>query len=214
MHSDTRSVIVDGLWSRNPALVQLLGLCPLLAVSSTATDALALGLATLATLLVSNLVVSLLRYHIENAVRLPMQITVIAGTVTLIELSTAAWLPALHASLGIFLPLIVTNCLILARSEAFARQQPPRLAMIDACATGAGFLGVLLCLGLAREAIGQGTLFAGADRLIGSSSPISGITLFSAEHGLILAALPPGAFILLGLMLALFKPQAATPSRD
>ena len=214
MHSDTRSLIVDGLWSRNPALVQLLGLCPLLAVSSTAIDALALGLATLITLLVSNLVVSLMRHRIESAVRLPMQITVIAGTVTLIELGTAAWLPDLHASLGIFLPLIVTNCLILARSEAFARRQPSRLAVIDAVATGVGFAGALLLLGIAREAIGQGTLFAGADRLFGSAVSTQGINLFPAEHGIILAMLPPGAFILLGLMLALFRPGSTSSTRD
>lgn len=210
MRTDTQSLIIDGLWSRNPALVQLLGLCPLLAISSTATDALALGLATLMTLIVSNLVVSVLRGHISNSVRLPMQIAVIAGTVTLIELSAAAWLPSLHASLGIFLPLIVTNCLILARSEAFASHQPPRLALIDACATGVGFAGALVVLGIAREAIGQGTLFADFNRLIGSDTIIEGIKLFPTEHGLILAVLPPGAFILLGLMLAIFRPGSTT----
>ncbi len=206
MKVSTQELIVDGLWRRNPALVQLLGLCPLLAVSSTAIDALALGLATLVTLLVSNLVVSLLRQWIAPAVRLPMQIAVIAGTVTVIELVTAAYLPALHDSLGIFLPLIVTNCLILARSEAFARHQSPAPAVIDGLATGSGFALTLLALGMLREVIGQGSLFAGAERLTGSHSAVAGIQVFSAEHGLILAALPPGAFILLGLLLAVCSP--------
>lgn len=205
MNSANRALIVDGLWRRNPALVQLLGLCPLLAVSSTAIDALALGLATLMTLLVSNIAVSTLRELIAPAVRLPMQIAIIAGTVTVIELMLAAWLPSLHQSLGIFLPLIVTNCLILARSEAFARHETPARAGIDALATGTGFTAALLTLGMLREIIGQGSLFAGAERLTGADTPVAGITLFAPEHGLILALLPPGAFILLGLLLAVCR---------
>ena len=207
MRDATKELIVDGLWHRNPAMVQLLGLCPLLAVSSTAIDALALGLATLLTLLVSNVAVSLLRDLIAPAVRLPMQIAVIAGTVTVIELLMAAWLPALHSSLGIFLPLIVTNCLILARSEAFARHRTPGPAAIDGLATGSGFALALLALGMLREAIGQGSLFSGAERLIGGDTVVTGLLLFPAQHGLILAVLPPGAFILLGLLLALCKPE-------
>ncbi len=203
---DTHALIVDGLWRRNPALVQLLGLCPLLAVSTSVVDAAALGLATLLTLLVANLAVSLLRKHISEAVRLPLQILVIAGTVTLLELLLAAWLPRLHESLGIFLPLIVTNCLILARTEAFARHHTPDRATIDALATGAGFALALLALGAVREIVGQGTVFAGLDKLTGHTEALPGISLFAAEHGLVLAILPPGAFILLGLMLALLKP--------
>lgn len=208
---DSKALIVDGLWYQNPALVLLLGLCPLLAVSTTAIDALALGFATLMTLAVSNTAVSFLRDRIAEPVRLPMQILLIAGTVTIIERVTAGWLPSLHASLGIFLPLIVTNCLILARSEAFARRQPPRLALIDAMATGAGFAIVLLVLGMVRELLAQGTVFAGAERLLGGDSYIPGIRVFAEHHGLILAALPPGAFLLLGIMLAIAQPRRPQP---
>lgn len=214
MTKTSRQLIIDGLWYRNPALVQLLGLCPLLAVSTTAIDALALGLATLLTLLVSSTSVSLLRAHIANAVRLPLQILIIAGTVTLIELLMAGWMPGLHQSLGIFLPLIVTNCLILARSEAFARHQTPAQAFTDAMANGVGFALVLCVLGLLRELLGQGTAFAGADRLFGDVATGTGFTVFAAEHGVIIAILPPGAFILLGVLLAICKPGQSPTSAE
>lgn len=192
----------DGLWDANPGLVTLLGLCPLLAVGNTTVNALGLGLATLATLLVSSVSASLLRGVLPPPIRLPVHVLVIASAVTVVELSMQAWLPALHAALGIFLPLIVTNCLILGRAQAFASRQPVAKATIDALASGLGFLAVLLVLGAGRELIGQGTLLADAARLFGDGA--SGWTrrLFAAEHGLLLALLPPGAFIALGLLLA------------
>jgi len=198
----TRSLLREGLWSANPGLVTLLGLCPLLATSNTAVNALGLGLATLATLLVTNVSVSALRHALPPPIRLPAHVLIIASTVTAIELSMQAWLPGLHAALGIFLPLIVTNCLILGRAQAFASRRPVALAVVDALATGTGFLAVLLVLGASRELIGQGTLLADAPLLFGERA--SGWTwhLFAAEHGLLLALLPPGAFIALGLLLA------------
>ena len=192
----------EGLWKANPGLVTLLGLCPLLALGNTTINALGLGLATLVTLLVTNVAVSLSRHLVPDPIRLPMHVLVIASTVTVVELSMQAWLPSLHATLGIFLPLIVTNCLILGRAQAFASRQPPVLAAIDALATGGGFLLVLVTLGTLRELIGQGTLLSEASLLFGERA--SGWTghLFAAEHGLLLALLPPGAFIALGLLLA------------
>ena len=192
----------NGLWTENPGLVQLLGLCPLLAVSNTLINALGLGLATLVTLLVANTSVSLLRHTLAAPIRIPLYVLIIASTVTAIELIMQAWLPALHSSLGIFLPLIVTNCLIMGRAEAFASRQNWQLTAIDALAMGLGFLGVLLILGAIRELVGQGSLLADADLFFGSSAKSWTFQLFNADYGVLLALLPPGAFITLGLLLA------------
>jgi len=193
----------DGLWDANPGLVTLLGLCPLLAVGNTTVNALGLGLATLATLLVTNVSVSLLRHALPSPVRLPLHVLIIATTVTLVELSMRAWLPGLHAALGIFLPLIVTNCLILGRAQAFASRRKVALAAVDALSTGTGFLLVLLALGAGRELIGQGTILAEATLLFGDIAEGWTWQLFDAEHGLLIALLPPGAFVALGLLIAL-----------
>jgi len=193
----------DGLWDANPGLVTLLGLCPLLAVGNTTVNALGLGLATLATLLVTNVSVSLLRHALPSPVRLPLHVLIIATTVTLVELSMRAWLPGLHAALGIFLPLIVTNCLILGRAQAFASRRKVALAAVDALSTGTGFLLVLLALGAGRELIGQGTILAEATLLFGDIAEGWTWRLFDAEHGLLIALLPPGAFVALGLLIAL-----------
>lgn len=196
-------LIADGLWHENPALVKLLGLCPLLAVSNTAVNGLGLGLATLLTLLVASTLVSLLRPVLQPAVRIPLYVVVIASTVTLIEFGLQAWAPSLHRTLGIFLPLIVTNCLIMARAEAFAARQPWQSATLDALAMGLGFLAVLFVLGMGRELIGQGSLFADAGLLFGRAGEALSVQLFPADQGVLLALLPPGAFIGLGILLAL-----------
>jgi len=193
----------QGLWHENPALVKLLGLCPLLAVSNSTINALALGLATLATLLISNVLVSLLRNYLMQSIRLPIYVLIIASSVTSIELLMQAWLPALHASLGIFLPLIVTNCLIIGRAEAFASRHGTAHAGIDALAMGMGFCWVLVCLGAIREMIGQGTLLADAHMLFGQHATNWKMTLFSQDYTVLIALLPPGAFLLLGLLLAI-----------
>ncbi len=201
--SEVQSIWRNGLWHNNPGLVQLLGLCPLLAVTNTAVNGLGLGVATLLVLVSSNLAVSLLRGGLAAEVRIPAFVLIIATLVTIIDLSLQAWLHELSRTLGIFVPLIVTNCTILARAEAFASRQPPLAAIHDGMAQGLGFAVVLFALGAGRELIGQGTLFADAHLLLGAWA--SGLTLqiMPEGFGLLLAMLPPGAFIGLGLMIAL-----------
>jgi electron transport complex protein RnfE len=175
----------------------------LLAVSNSVTNALALSLATMVVLLITNTAVSLLRKVVLRSVRLPVYVLIIASTVTILEMLIRSSLPALHASLGIFLPLIVTNCLIIGQAEAFASRHSPGEAAIDAIAMGAGFAWVLVVLGGIREIIGQGTLFADAQQLFGDSASSWALTVFEPDYTILLALLPPGAFIILGLILAL-----------
>ena len=199
----TRKLITDGLWHNNPALVQLLGLCPLLAVSGTVVNGLGLGLATTLTLVISNLLVSLVRNHLPDEVRIPVFVMIIAAAVTSIELVISAWFYQLYLILGIFIPLIVTNCAIIARAEAFAFRNPPLPAVVDGLFMGAGFTLVLTTIGAIREVIGYGTLLRQAELLFGDIA--SGWTLVLADNydGFLLAVLPPGAFIGLGFMIAL-----------
>jgi len=203
-HSEknTGDLFRDGLWRDNPALVMLLGLCPLLAVSNSAINGLALGLATLLTVCVTNFLVSLFRHHIESGIRIPIYVLIIATTVTTIEFLTRAYFPGLYQSLGIFLPLIVTNCLILGRAEAFASRNSPLPALIDGLSMGLGFAWVLVLLGGLREIIGKGTLFSDAHLLFNLSAPATGIQFFNEDKGVLLALLPPGAFIGFGLLIA------------
>jgi H+/Na+-translocating ferredoxin:NAD+ oxidoreductase subunit E len=206
---DARSIVANGLAAQNPGLVQLLGLCPLLAVSTTVAYGLGLGLATIAVLLISNTLAALIGRWLLPEIRIAVFVVVIAAAVTAVELTLAAWMPAIHAGLGIFLPLIVTNCLVLARAESFASRNPLKLAMLDALAMGAGFLLVLLALGASRELLGHGTLGAGLDEVLGPAWRGVRIDFFAERHGLLLALLPPGAFILLGLMLATSRVASA-----
>lgn len=199
---DLRTAWMSGLWHANPALVTLLGLCPLLALSNTTVNALGLGLATLVALVITNVSVSLLRDLVPPAVRLPVHVLIIATSVTVIELSMQAWFTELHAVLGIFLPLIVTNCLILGRAQVFACRHGVRASLHDAVANGAGFLIVLVILGSCRELLGQGTILANAELLFGEAAATLATRVFAPEQGLLLALLPPGAFIALGLLLA------------
>jgi electron transport complex protein RnfE len=196
------AILRAGLRDQNPGLVQLLGLCPLLAISTSLANGLGLGLATLVVLAASNMAASLAGRGLPAEIRIAVFVLLIAALVTALELALAAWLPGLHASLGIFLPLIVTNCLVLARAEAFASRQDVPRALLDGLAMGMGFLLVLVTLGAARELLGHGTLGADLALLLGNGAPGGGLQVFDARHGLLLALLPPGAFILLGLMLA------------
>lgn len=198
----TATLLRNGLDAQNPALVQLLGLCPLLAVSTSAGSALGLGIATLAVLVASSLLASLLGRWLLPEIRLAVFVLTIAGLVTAVELALAAWWPGLHDTLGIFLPLIVTNCLVLARAESFASRQPLRPAIVDALGMGLGFGLVLLALGAARELLGHGTIGAGLGLLLGDAAASGGLRLLPDSMGLLIALLPSGAFILLGLMLA------------
>jgi len=195
--------IWEGLWTSNPALVQLLGLCPLLAVSTTVVNGFGLGLATLVTLVASNVTVSLIRNLVPREVRIPVYVLVIACAVTMIDLGLQAYLPELNDSLGIFVPLIVTNCVIIARAEAFASKNGVGPSFVDAVAMGVGFTFVLVVLGSLRELLGYGTLFQQMDLILGEGTRNLTVTLIDDYRGFLLAVLPPGAFMGLGLLIAL-----------
>jgi electron transport complex protein RnfE len=197
-----REIFRNGLWQENPGLVQLLGLCPLLAVSNTLVNGLGLGIATIAVLCATNVLVSITRGWTHHDFRLPIFVLVIASFVTIVEFLFKAFIFDLHLALGIFIPLIVTNCVILGRAEAFASRQPVLAAMIDGLAHGIGFAFVLILLGGVREIIGYGTLFANAEHLIGPAGAALQISLSAEPNGLLLAVLPPGAFIGLAVMIA------------
>ena len=201
--SDHKTLIKNGMWDNNPALVQLLGLCPLLAVSSTVTNALGLGIATLLVLVGSNVIVSLVRSHVPNEVRIPIFVMIIAALVTCVQLLMNAYAYGLYLSLGIFIPLIVTNCIIIGRAEAFASKNDVLPAAQDGFWMGLGMTSILVILGVMREVIGNGTLFDGADLLLGSWATVLRIEIFHFESSFLLALLPPGAFIGVGLLIAL-----------
>jgi electron transport complex protein RnfE len=210
---EARTILRDGLLVRNPGFVQLLGLCPLLAVSNSLANSLGLGLATLGVLVLSNLLAALAGPHLPREVRLAVFVITIASAVTSVELAMAAWWPGLHDSLGIFLPLIITNCLVLARADSFASRQPLASALLDGVAMGGGFLVALVMLGAVREVLGRGSLGAGLEMLLGPSFAGIGWQIFPESSGLLLALLPPGAFVLLGLMLAAGNARAAARRR-
>lgn len=208
------SALKDGLWRNNQGLVALLGLCPLLAVTSTAINGLGLGLATLATLMMTNLLVALIRGWIKAEVRIPMFVLIIASVVTVIEQLMNAHLHQLYLVLGIFLPLIVTNCAVIGRAEAYAAKHQPLHALFDGLGMGVGFLLVLLVLGCIRELIGYGTLFRGADILFGPAAAGLTVHVFNDYGGFLLAVLPPGAFMGLAVLIAIKnKVDAVAPGR-
>lgn len=198
-----RQIFNNGLWHNNQAFVALLGLCPLLAVSNTVINSLGLGLATTFTLIASNYSVSKLRNFIPSEIRLPVFVLIIACIVTIVELLMKAWFYQLYKILGIFIPLIVTNCVILARAEMFASKNSPDKAWQDGLAIGLGFTLALILLGGMRELLGTGVLFAHADFMFGEIAKNWQITLIADYSGMLLAILPPGAFIGLGLLIAL-----------
>ena len=199
---ELKELMLQGLWKNNPSLVQVLGLCPTLAVSSTFTNALGLGLATMVVLISSNLAISLVRNWVPKDIRIPVYVMIIAALVTSVQLLMNAYTYGLYQALGIFIALIVTNCVIIGRAEAYASKNPPLLAAIDGFMMGLGFTLVLLLLGGLREIIGMGTLFDGADLLLGDWAKSLRIELFHADASLLLAILPPGGFIGLGLLIA------------
>ena len=201
--SENKLLMKNGMWSNNPALVQLLGLCPLLAVSSTITNALGLGIATLLVLVGSNLTVSLIRNYVPKEIRIPVFVMIIAALVTCVQLLMNAYAYGLYLSLGIFIPLIVTNCIIIGRVEAYASKNDPLPAALDGFWMGLGMTTVLVVLGAMRELIGNGTLFDGADLLLGDWAAALRIQVFHFDSSFLLALLPPGAFIGVGLLIAL-----------
>jgi len=197
-----RKIFADGLWQQNTGLVVLLGLCPLLAVTGTVVNAIGLGLATTLTLVCSNLVVSLARRTLRPEIRIPAYVIIIASVVTVIQLLMQAWFYDLYRVLGIFIPLIVTNCAIIGRAEAFASRNAPLPSAIDGLATGLGFLLALVALGALRELIGRGTLMSQASLMFGELGESLQVTLIPGHPGFLLAILPPGAFIGLGMLIA------------
>ena len=200
MSSSALQQMKQGLWTENPGLVQLLGLCPLLAVTSSFVNGLGLGVATLAVLVLSNGLVSASRRWILPEIRIPIYVLIIASLVTCTELIFKAWFPDLDRTLGIFVPLIVTNCAIVARAELFASRNPVASSLFDGFTMGVGFLALLVIIGMFRELIGQGTLFARLDLLFGGE-PMPGIVV--NDGGWLLLLLPPGAFFSLALAIAL-----------
>jgi electron transport complex protein RnfE len=196
-----KQILANGLWRENPGLIQFLGICPLLAVSNSLVNGLGLGLATIAVLMASNLLISLIRGWVAQDIRLPVFVLVIATFVTIVELIAQAWFYDLWLSLGIFIPLIVTNCVILARAESFASRQSPLAALLDGLAHGMGFALVLAALGGLREIVGTGGLLQGSGMLFDTAG--NGLRLFGDGQGFLLALLPPGAFLGLALMIAL-----------
>ena len=203
MNSEHATIAKNGLWTNNAALVQLLGLCPLLAVTATFINGLGLGIATLVTLVLSNTCVSIIRHWARPEVRIPIFVLIIASIVTTIELIMNAWFHELFLVLGIFIPLIVTNCSILARAESFAARNGVLDSALDGFMMGIGFLLVLITLGGLREIIGQGTLFANAELMFGPVAKGMLLSLGDSYPGFLLAVLPPGAFIGLGLLIAI-----------
>ena len=193
----------NGLWNNNVALVQLLGLCPLLAVTGTVINGLGLGLATLLTLVASNVAVSMIRHWVRPEVRVPVFVLIIASVVTTIELTMNAYFHDLYIVLGIFIPLIVTNCGILARAEAYASKNRILPSAVDGFMMGLGFMAILVLLGAMREAIGRGTLLADAHLMFGETAKTWTLVLVDDYSGFLLAILPPGAFIGLGLIIAM-----------
>lgn len=192
----------NGLWKNNPALVQLLGLCPLLAVTASVVNALGLAIATLFVLVTSNLCVSLIRNVVTESIRLPAFVLIIAAAVTGTELLMQAYAYDLYQILGIFLPLITTNCVILGRADAFAAKNPLLPAVADGVMMGLGFGLVLVVLGAVRELLGTGAVLANMDLLLGPMAQDWTVVVAADYTGLLLAILPPGAFIITGLMIA------------
>lgn len=202
--ADYRKILAEGLWTKNPITVQMLGLCPMLAVSGSVVNALGLGLATIVVLMLSNGIVSLARSHVPDEVRLPVFVMIIASATTAIEFLMQAWTFGLYEILGIFIALITTNCSVLARADAFAAKNAFLPSVVDGFMMGTGFAVVLVVLGAMRELLGQGTLFAGMDLLFGPVAADWTLHVAGADYpGFLFAALPPGAFVGLGLLIAL-----------
>jgi electron transport complex protein RnfE len=198
-------IIQDGLWKNNTSLVQLLGLCPTLAITTTLINGIGLGIATTVVLIASNITVSLIRNIVSPEVRLPVFVVVIASFVTAIDLLMKAFYYDLYLVLGIYIPLIVTNCIIIGRAEAFASKQTINRALLDGLMMGIGFTAALVILGGLRELLGYGTLFSQAELMFGKAAHWMTITVFDHYRGFLLAILPPGAFFGLGFLIALKK---------
>jgi electron transport complex protein RnfE len=202
MKQEYKDITTNGLWTQNAGVVQLLGLCPTLAVTTSAVNGLSLGIATALVMAASNGAVSPVRRYIPNEIRVPVFILVIASLVTVIDLSINAFAHDLHKVLGIFIPLIVVNCIVLARVESFAAKNEPVPSMLDGFMMGTGLALVLTLLGAIRELVGNGTILAGLDLVFGPSAQA---LMWQSDNysGLLLAVLPPGAFLGLAGLIAI-----------
>ena len=200
--TEMKDIAYNGLWKQNPGLVQLLGLCPLLAVSNTLVNAVSLGLATTLVMTLSSATVAPVRSYVPNEIRIPVFVLIIAVLVTVVQYLMNAYLYGLYIVLGIFVPLIVTNCIVLARAESFASKNPVLPSAFDGMMMGLGLTAVLAVLGGLREIVGKGTLLSGIDLLFGEHAKAWVIPVIPDYHGFLLAILPPGAFIGLGLIIA------------
>jgi len=200
--NEFRSLFHNGLIKQNTGLVQLLGLCPLLAISNNVINALSLGIATTLVMAASSGAVSGVRHFVPNEIRIPVFVLIIAALVTVIDLAMNAFVHPLYLVLGIFIPLITTNCIVLARADAFAAKNRPLHSVVDAIAMGLGLTLVLVVLGAIRELAGQGTLFSGIDLVFGEAAKGFVLHVLPGYKGFLLAILPPGAFITLGTLIA------------
>jgi electron transport complex protein RnfE len=200
--SEVKTILHNGLWKQNTGVVQLLGLCPLLAISNTVVNAVSLGLATTLVMVVSGSAIAPIRNYVPNEIRIPVYVLIISVLVTVVQYLMNAYMYPLYIVLGIFIPLIVTNCIVLARAEAFASKNALLPSALDGFAMGIGLTAVLGILGGMREIVGHGTLFAGFDLALGEMAKGWVITIIPDYHGFLLAVLPPGAFIGLGLLIA------------
>ncbi|GAB1260459.1 electron transport complex subunit E [Aurantivibrio plasticivorans] len=203
MNQSYQKIFSDGLWNNNVAMGQMLALCPLLAVTTSATNGLGMGIASMVVLFITNIIISALRHFIAPQVRIPVLIVIIASVVTLVDMAINAWLHPLYKVLGLFIALIVTNCAILGRAESFAAKNSIFVAGADAVAMGLGFTWVLVAIGAMREILGSGTLFSHASLLLGDNFAWLETTVIPNFSGILLSVLPPGAFIALGLLIAI-----------
>ena len=197
-----RKILYNGLWKQNTGVVQILGMCPLLAISNSVVNALSLGLATVFVMAASSGAVSSVRHFVPHEIRIPVFVLIIAALVTVIDLAMNAFVHPIYLVLGIFIPLITTNCIVLARADAYAAKNHPLHSVIDAVAMGLGLTLVLMILGGVREVAGKGTLFSGIDLVFGEAAKPWVLHVLPNYHGFLLAILPPGAFIALGFLIA------------
>lgn len=201
---ETRKVTLNGVWKQNPGVVQILGMCPTLAMTSTVVNGVSLGLATALVMLLSGVAVASLRQYVPNELRNPVYILIIAALVTVLDLLMNAYLHGLYLVLGIFIPLITTNCIVLARAEAFASKNGVLQSGLDGLMMGMGATLVLAVLGAIREVLGKGTLFSGLDLVFGPQAAGWILHIVPPEYGyqFLLVILPPGAFIGFGFLVA------------
>ncbi|RAU21572.1 electron transport complex subunit RsxE [Paramagnetospirillum kuznetsovii] len=193
-------IVKDGLWENNGVLCMLLGMCPTMAMTGTATNGFGMGIATAVVMAASNMMVAMFRNYVTHEVRIPVYILIVAANVTFVDLAMNAWMHELYKVLGLFIPLIVSNCLPLARLEAYAAKEPVLPSLMDGWFMGLGFTLALTMIGAVREIVGQGTLFADAALLLGPSFTFLETRIMPADMGILVLILPPGGFLVAGLM--------------